>query len=492
MTEDIKQREGVLVKPELRLSKDQIATVDATSRELLSDMGMVCFNEHAVEIFRNAGAEICDGKDAPVVKIPSRLIDNALKTAPSKFVLGARNPDNRLILDAAEPRVRFGSGSETNFILDVDLEGEAPKFSRRAGQIEDLKNAAHLAENLENLDFFIRCVNIQDKDITASNKDINKFLAALDNTTKHVQGGLTDINALDDIIRLGVTIAGGEKEFEENPVLSFITCIVKSPFQIVDDTTDTLIEIAKRKVPVVLSTCPMAGATGPFGEFGMVAQINAEILAAITLMQIVSPGSPALYGGVAVRTRLDTLNDMYGAPEFSHYSIGCAQMARYYGIPCYSSANVADTDVPGIQATVEKMTQILTVPRGGPQYIHYCFGLLERTNIFCPEQAVIDDTHISFVKRMLKESPIDNAGKDDVIKMVKEVMDSTRTYMYHLPIPSRDDVYVRYPLEDSNGVLYAAQKEYRAIMEKDRVHLPEDIRNEIASNFSGILPATLG
>ena len=156
-------------------------------------------------------------------------------------------------------------------------------------------------------------------------------------------------------MEMGRIIAGGAEAFEANPVFSFITCVIKSPFQIVDDTAEKLIEIAARRVPVVISSCPMGGATGPFDEFGMVAQINAEVLAGVVLTQVVSEGAPVLYGAVPVRTRLDNLNDMYGAPEAVHYTVDCAQMARFYGLPCYSTAGGGATDVPGIQATVEKL-----------------------------------------------------------------------------------------------------------------------------------------
>ncbi|MFQ5382751.1 MAG: trimethylamine methyltransferase family protein, partial [Dehalococcoidia bacterium] len=251
--------------------------------------------------------------------------------------------------------------------------------------IQRLKEAAHLCEHLEHLDSFIRCVNIQDPEVTSANKDVNKFLASLNNMTKHVQAGLTDLKALDDVIRLGELVAGGKDAFAREPVLSFITCAIKSPLQIVDDTTSTLMEIARRRVPVVMSSCPMGGATGPFDEFGMVALINAEVMAGVVLTQLVQPGAPVLYGSVPVRTRLDNLNDLYGAPEFNNYNVDCVQMARHYGLPCYSTAGVGDADVPGIQATAEKMLSLMGVPRAGAQYIHYAFGLLERTNVFCPE-----------------------------------------------------------------------------------------------------------
>ena len=237
----------------------------------------------------------------------------------------------------------------------------------------------------------------------------------------------------------------------------------------------------------------MGGATGPFDEFGMVALINAELLAGVTLNQLVAPGAPILYGAVPVRTRLDNLNDMYGAPEFGHYNVDCAQMARFYGLPCYSTAGVGDASEPGIQATVEKMATLMSVPRGGAQYIHYAFGLLERTNTFCPEQAIMDDAHIGLVKYMLKEPEVGADTHDDALAMIKEVMDSDhKTFMYHLPLPSLEPVYVRYPLEDNEGgALKAAHEKYMEIMKLPRNPLPKEILEQIAKEIPGILTQSL-
>jgi trimethylamine--corrinoid protein Co-methyltransferase len=486
------QREGVVVTPQCRLSEAQIQLIDGVSRDLLEEPGVLCYNAEAAEIYRAAGAKVEDAAGCVRVRLPASVVDAALETAPSTVVLGAREPANRLILDAHEPRVRFGSGSETNVWLQVDLENGSPKFTRQPGSIERLCNSAHLAEHLNQLDFFIRNVNIQDAEINESNKDVNKFFASLDNITKHVQAGLTSLVALDDVLRMGHIVAGGEQAFEENPVLSFITCVIKSPLQMVDDTASTLIAISRRRVPVVVSSCPMGGATGPFDEFGMVALINAELLAGVTLTQLAAPGTPVLYGAVPVRTRLDNLNDMYAAAEFVHYNADCAQMARHYALPCYSTAGVADTTVPGIQATVEKMLTLATVPASGAQYIHYAFGLLERTNVFCPEQAILDDAHIDLVKKTLQDPVVRKEDRESVLSLIREVMSSDhKTFMYHLPLPSRDQVYTRYPLEDEDGgALAAAHRRYREILDMPRKQLSADLRDEIARSVPGLLPAT--
>ena len=490
-----KQREGVLVKPHNRLTQDQIDLVDEVSRELLEEPGLLCYNDEAAALYSDAGANVeqAESEGCKRVSLPSTVIDKALESAPSKVTLGARNPDNRLILDAHEPRSRFGSGSETNVWLDVDFENGHPKFTRKNGSIDRLCKAAHLCDNLENLDFFIRCVNIQDEEVNSDNKDVNKYLASLNNITKHVQAGLTNLDHLDDVMKLGQIIAGGKDEFQENPVLSFITCVIKSPLQVVEDTADKLIAIARRGAPVVISSSPMGGATAPFDEFGMVAQINAEILAGVTLNQLASPGAPVLYGSVPVRTRLDTLDDMYGAPEFNLYNLDCTQMARHYGLPCYSTAGVADSSVPGIQATAEKMLTYVGVPPGGAQYIHYAFGLLERTNVFCPVQAVMDDAHIGMVKHMLHETNVHEGERDRVLNLIRDVMDTPhKTYMYHLPLPTQEDVYVSYPLESDEGdALHAANEKYHEILSMDRNQLPDDIQEQIKSEVPGVLPRTL-
>ena len=156
------------------------------------------------------------------------------------MTLGARNPDNILVMKGNEPRVYFITGSETNTWLDVDFptyvsksdpkkEITVPEFKLRRGMLADLCDSAHVCEHLETVDGYIRTVNIQDKDINEDNKDVNKFFACLNNTTKHVMSGLTTLSQLDNVVKMAEIVAGGPDKLKENPLISFITCLVKSP-----------------------------------------------------------------------------------------------------------------------------------------------------------------------------------------------------------------------------------------------------------------------
>jgi len=500
---------GVIVrKPYARLSTEEIETIDRTSMAILRNPGILCYHEESVSLLEKAGAQAKatrEGEhDAWWVSIPENVIREALESAPSRVVLGARDPGNRVILDAEGYRVHFGTGSETNYWLEVKpetfqskVDGHErvfPLMEEKRGNIEYLCRSAHLAEQLENLDFFIRNVNVQDADITIDNKDVNVFFASLDHITKPVIGGIAEFERLNDVVRMAEIIVGGKEELVENPIVSFITSVIKSPLQVVAETAEKLISIARLSLPVVISTSPQGGSTAPIDDMGMVAQVNAEALVGITINQLANPGAPVIYGAVPVRARMDDLNDMYGVPEFCHYNMACAQMARHYRVPCYSTAGVGDAMVPGIQASVEKTFTHTVVPMAAPGLVHYSFGLLDKTQIFCPEQALLDNQQIAMAKFLYRESGVNDEGVEKTRAMVEEVMHSPyRMYArYARKMLRRGEIFPGFPFEgnseDQDQTLLLAHEKLLEFEKNEPRHLPPEIRDKIFEEIPGLLP----
>ncbi len=484
-------RKGVLVKPYERLEKAQIEKIHEASLSILRDPGIISYNREAAEIFADNGAEISSNNGYWRISIPEGLIEESVKHAPSVVKLGAREKENSLVLDGKEPRVRFGTGSEANVILDMDVEDfvseksgierRFPVFQRRRGTVKDLCQSAHLCELLENVDFFLRNVNIQDDDITDDNKDVNKFYASLNNTTKHVMAGLTNLEKLDDVIRMAELVSGGRKE----PIISFIACVTKSPLQFIKESTQNLIEMTKRNYPVVISVSPQGGSTAPIQEAGTVAQQNAEILAGVVLSQLVREGAPVLYGSNPLRVRMDNLDNMYGAPETNQYYIGGVQMARFYGIPCYSAAGVGDSKFPGIEATAEKMMSHLFSSLSGAQYVHYAFGLLEGTNTLSFEQLVLDDLHVGFCKSMLRGQRIEEELRDS-LEDIREVMGTSHKMFtrYARKYLRAGEVIPFYPFDgDANETLIKARERKGDLLAAPVEEIPGDIKKGVFQEF---------
>ncbi len=498
-------RRGILVNPYLRMNNEMVEQIHRGSMELLQNPGVEVWNEEAAALYDRGGAAVSRRGEngAWWVKIPEKMVRDALEAAPRRVVLGARNPENALVLDGAEPRVFFGTGSETNFILttraekfvsreDPSRERVFPLHGKKRGTLEDLCRAARLGEQLEHLDFFIRPVNIQDDDITEHNKDVNKFFACLDNMTKHVMAGLTELEQMDNVVHMAEIVAGSAGELRRNPVISFITCLTKSPLQLVDDATRKMLAAVERGLPVVLSSSPQGGSSAPVAEAGMVVQINAEILAAVVLSQLARPGAPVIYGSVPVRARMDNLHDMYGAPEFNQYNVDCVQMARYYGLPVYSTGGVADAKVPGIQAAVEKFFSHLYVTMSGPHLLHYAFGLLEETQTFCFEQAVLDNEHIGMVKTVMEAPEIDPETINDNLEVIRKVMQSPHRLFarYARKRIHSGRLYMGYPFEggeEYDETMLRAMEATEQLLAKPAPRLPEEVRQRVFDEVPGIL-----
>jgi len=190
---------------------------------------------------------------------------------------------------------------------------------------------------------------------------------------------------------------------------------------------------------------------------------------------------------------MDDLNESYGVPEFNQYNIDCVQMARFYGLPCYSTAGVADVKVPGIQASVEKLFSHILVSLSGPHYLHYAFGLLDRTNTFCPLQAVLDDAHIQMVKSFLREPNIDSRGISSSLDQVRQVMNSTHKLFvrYVRPRLHAGEITAPYPFESkdiSDEVLFKASQRMQELLSLPAKHLSKDNISRIYDEIPGLLP----
>ena len=93
--------------------------------ELLADTGVEVRYEPALELFQAAGASV-DGRR---VRIPGRLVDEALKTAPREWLLRPRGGETApLILRDGE--MYYGTGSDVLYVRDP--ESGARRRARRA------------------------------------------------------------------------------------------------------------------------------------------------------------------------------------------------------------------------------------------------------------------------------------------------------------------------------------------------------------------------
>jgi len=357
---------------------------------------MAVYSPTAFEAFRLAGAQVDPG--TRIVRLPRSLVEDAIASNPSSITLYSRDGECDAVLE--KNRVHYGTGGTAIYVLDPDT-GE-----RRPSTTSDVILNARLVDALEHVHVFTINVfpnEIEDKDEI----DVNRFFHSLDNTTKHVMGGIYSLAGCKKVVKMAEMIAGGEEDLRARPFVSFITLVI-SPFKIDRDYGEMTCYLAKEGLPVVVPSEPMCGTTAPVTLAGSVLTHTAETLAGIALIQCVKKGAPGICGSVGSISDLRTMGNLGGPIERAMLNAAVAQMAQYFGLPLYSTAGTSDAKAVDIQAAYESAMSNLLVAMSGANYIHDAAGLMEFDLTVSYEKLVMDNEILGMCQRVLRSIEVND------------------------------------------------------------------------------------
>jgi trimethylamine--corrinoid protein Co-methyltransferase len=153
---------------------------------------------------------------------------------------------------------------------------------------------------------------------------------------------------------------------------------------------------------VLISPFVMAGVTGPATLAGALAQHNAEVLAGATLVQLIRPGTPVLYGTASSNVDMRNAAPAIGSPESAVTISACAQLARRYNLPCRGGGALTDSPLPDAQSNYERMFTLLTSVLSGVNYLMHGLGVLESYLTLSYAQFVIDLELLGMVQRFVR------------------------------------------------------------------------------------------
>ncbi|MBN1837245.1 MAG: trimethylamine methyltransferase family protein [Spirochaetales bacterium] len=301
---------------------DELQEIHLATLEVLEKTGVFVESEEALEVLDGGGAWV-DPK-TKMVRFPPYLVEDAIRSAPSKFVAAGRIPESDVVLESN--RVSFTNFGEGIMITDP-YTGEH-RETRKA----DLANAAVLIDYLDNIDVYER--SMLSHDVPHRTSPLHNAEASLLNTTKHHFLCPGDGFLARKVVDMLAAIVGGKQRLRERPLLSFLTCPV-SPLKLVRDCCEIIMEGARAGIAVNILSMAMAGGSAPVNLAGTLVTHNAEVLSGITLNQLVRKGSPVVYGSSTCGLDLLYTTASVGSPELAMISAAVATMARYYLLPSF-------------------------------------------------------------------------------------------------------------------------------------------------------------
>jgi len=303
-------------------TEDELYEIHLATLEVLEKTGVFVENDEAREILRGGGARI--DEDKKIAKLPPYLVEECLRSAPAKFVMAGRRPQDDYVVE--NNRVGF-----TNFgegILTVDLQsGELREPTK-----QDVADSAVIGDYLDEVSVYNRAIGAQD--VPAEVSPVHNAEAFFNNTTKHCMIGPFSGYQLKQIVKMAAAIQGGEERLRERPLVSFHTCPV-SPLRLVDDTCEIIMEAARAGMLVNIITMAMAGASSSIHLAGTLVDHNAEVLACVALSQLTSKGAPIMYGSSTTALDLRFAAATVGCPECAAINAAVARLARYNGLPSF-------------------------------------------------------------------------------------------------------------------------------------------------------------
>lgn len=371
--------------PQFRLLSDkQIEELHMATLQILERAGVSFADKEAIDILGQAGADVSNPE---AVKIPSYLVEQALRTAPKTITLYSRDGKPAIVLNG-QTGTHFGTAVDMPEIIDPYTQ------KRRLMYIEDIADMARLCDALPNIERVYS--TISNRTIPTSISDKVGLLQLILNSNMPVGCQINDVQSLREMIDLCAMVAGGEEELRKRPFFMGASEPV-SPLTQGKDALEKSLLCAEKGIPNFVYPMPMAGATAPATLAGCVAISNAEVLSHLVLLQLKKPGTPIIIGSIPSIMDMKTTIFATGAPELSVMLIALTELSHYYKLPIMGTAGMTDADVVGIQAATEATYQIMALALSGVDLVHN-IGLMYHSTVISPELFVLEDEIIDMVK----------------------------------------------------------------------------------------------
>ena len=304
------------IRPQLTLlNEEQILETHQYALRILSETGVRVDSPSVVEMLGKTGQVQVEGRN---VKFSAELVECAIQSAPASIQIFNRrgNPAFNLGND----RLRFGVGV-TALYYQEPVNGNLELFTR-----QHLRNLVRLGSALPLFDV-ISTPGIV-RDVSEELGDFYGSLEHLANTTKPLVLLVSDEHNFKPVLDMFEYLHGdlGEKPF----VLPYFNPI--SPLVIDSGTLLKMEASIERDVPFIFSNYSMAGVSTPLTPAGTFSLLLAELLAGLTISQVMKSGTPIVLGMLPVYFDMKGLQTFYD-PQSILLNLSCAEVMAHYNLP---------------------------------------------------------------------------------------------------------------------------------------------------------------
>ena len=372
---DYKHLNNTLIK-QPAFSDDRVEAIHDTALRVIEELGIRVLNQSARDYFKSAGADV-DG-ESQMVKIDRELVNQALVTAPSEFVLHGATAKSDVKLGG--DHIAFSSVGGPPNVSDLDN-------GKRAGSLKDTRNIIKLSQHFDVI--HLQSPNVEPQDIPLHLRHLHTTQSQLTLSDKPFSLFFRGSAQVKDVFAM-IRIARGLDEAEfQRKAWCYTVINTNSPRQLDIPMCQGIIDFAKAGQASVITPFTLAGAMAPVTMPGALVLQHAEALAGIMLSQIVNPGAPVVYGSFTSNVDMKSGSPAFGTPEFVQAAFGAGQLARHIQLPWRGSAATA-SNAPDEQSVYEFLMSAWGSVLGGVNMMVHAAGWLEGGLTASMEKYILD------------------------------------------------------------------------------------------------------
>jgi trimethylamine--corrinoid protein Co-methyltransferase len=172
--------------------------------------------------------------------------------------------------------------------------------------------------------------------------------------------------------------------------MSIFTVTATGNFRYGEDSCQNLLDCVEAGIPVEIVPVTLMGLIAPVTLVGATVFHTADVLAGVTMAQIVKPGAPVLFGGAPATFHMKAASAPMAAIEALHLDVAYVQVGKALGLPTQAYMALSDGKLLDAQAGAETFGSALLAALAGVNSVSGP-GMLDYVLVFSLAKLVLDD-----------------------------------------------------------------------------------------------------
>ena len=369
------------MRPQLRVLPDQlIDPILDEAKRILAEIGVEVRGAALRQRLLDHGLKLSRATDdTERILFPPEVVDRAIETTPKRFALHDR--DGAAYTELGGDKVHFVPGSSGLYVLD-HRSGET-----RLATTRDFIEYVRVAEGLKNLGYLATAFSTNDIEPMVS--DAWRLYLLLTNSARPVVSGAFSEHGVKRMAEMMRLFRRDTADLVARP-MSIFTVTATGFYRYSEDSCQNLLDCIESGIPIEIVPVTLMGLIAPVTPVGAVVMHVADVLAGLTMAQLVKPGTPLLFGGAPATFHMKTAMSPMAAIETLRLDVAYIEVARRLGLPTQSYMALGEGKFLDAQAGAETFAGALLAAISGVNSVSGP-GMLDYVLTFSLGKLVFDD-----------------------------------------------------------------------------------------------------